>query len=89
MRICSELWDAGISADFMYKVKPKLPKQYDFCDKEENQVPWGILIGGEEVKAGKVRIKDMQNKSEDPELKKGQLVDRSEMIAELKKRLNM
>jgi histidyl-tRNA synthetase len=85
MKICAELWDAGIKADFMYKSKPKLLKQFEFCDKEEHQIPWMIIIGSDELAKGQVRIKNMQRK--EPEHKEGDLVYRSEMVTELKKRL--
>lgn len=86
MRICAELWDAGIKADFMYKAKPKLLKQFEHCDKKENQIPWMIIIGSDEVAKGKVRIKSMTLK--DTEQKDGDLVDRKDMVNEMKKRLS-
>ncbi|RIB02561.1 hypothetical protein C2G38_2227478 [Gigaspora rosea] len=33
MKICSELWDAEIKAEFMYKNKPKLQPQFSVCDR--------------------------------------------------------
>ena len=87
MRICTELWDAGISADFQYKAKPKLLKQFEHCDKEENQIPWMVIIGSDEVQQGKCRIKNMLQKSDDPDAKMGVLVDRTDLVAEIKKRL--
>ncbi|KAI3647313.1 hypothetical protein MP228_007534 [Amoeboaphelidium protococcarum] len=87
MKICAELWDAGISADFMYKNKPKLPKQFDYCDKSENQIPWCVIIGSDEVKNGQVRIKDMKLMTDDPAIKMGVLVKREDLVQELASRL--
>lgn len=88
MKICSELWDAGISADFSYKSKPKLVKQFDHCNKDDNQIPWAVIIGSDEVAQGMVRIKNMMDKVEDPKLKMGELVERKKLIPELIKRIN-
>ena len=71
----------------MYKAKPKLLKQFDYCDKEENQIPWMVIIGSDEVKEGKVRVKNMKQKSDDPNEKNGVLMDRSQLVQELKNRL--
>ena len=87
MKICAELWEAGISADFQYKSKPKLLKQFEYCDKSENQIPWAVIVGGDEIARGEVRIKDMLSKSDDPAIKSGVLVKRADLVAELKTRL--
>lgn len=86
LRLCAELWDAGISADFMYRTKPNLTRQFDYCDKKEHQIPWAVIIGSQELADGTVRIKDMTNKdSTDAEQKKGRLVKRVDMVSELLK----
>ena len=74
-------------ADFAYKTKPKLVKQLEYCDKEENQIPYAVIIGSDEVARGEVRIKDMRLTTDDKELKMGVIVKRSDLVAELKKRL--
>ncbi len=71
----------------MYKSKPKLVKQFEFCEKEENQIPWTVIIGSDEVAKGLVRIKDQNLVTDDPNLKNGVLVSRSDLVMELKKRL--
>ncbi|KND02539.1 histidine-tRNA ligase [Spizellomyces punctatus DAOM BR117] len=58
MRICSELWDAGVKAEYMFKKKPRsLQVQFDVCDKE--QIPLAIIVGGKEIEAGVVKIRKM------------------------------
>ncbi|KAG4443732.1 Cytoplasmic and mitochondrial histidine tRNA synthetase [Cadophora sp. M221] len=84
MDICSRLWEAGIKAEFLYKVKPKLPNQ--FRAAEVNGVPFTIVIGEDEVAQGKVKIKEMGLSEGHPE-KEGILVDLVDVATEVKQRL--
>jgi len=83
MKICKEFWDAGIHAEYMYKVKPKLQPQFNACDRE--QIPLAVIIGKGELEEGVVKIKNMKFKEESEG--GGVAVPRDDMIAELKKRL--
>lgn len=83
MKICTELWDAGIKAEFAYKLKPRTQNQWDVCDRD--MIPLAVIVGGEEIEKGLIKIKDMRTKDETQ--KGGIEYSRSEMIAELKKRL--
>ncbi|CAG8467717.1 4455_t:CDS:10 [Acaulospora colombiana] len=62
MKICAELWDADIKAEFTYKNKPKLQHQFSVCDRE--QIPFAVIIGRDELNRGEVRIKDMRSKEQ-------------------------
>lgn len=84
MQILQELWSAGISAEMMFKTKPKLPAQWNACDKDS--VPLAVIIGGLEVEQGVVKIKDMTIKDGSKDFKE-QAVPRSAMIEEIRKRL--
>ncbi|KAJ2720007.1 Cytoplasmic and mitochondrial histidine tRNA synthetase [Coemansia sp. Benny D115] len=86
MRVATELWDAGIPTEFAYKIKPRFQKQLDTC--ETDAVPWAVLVGADEIAAGVVKIKDMSGNASAEE-KGGVAVSRSDMVAELKKRLAM
>lgn len=86
MDILRELWDAGIAAEMLFKQKPKLPAQWNACEKEG--IPYAVIIGSSEIEQGVVKIKDMYNKTGTQE-EKEQVVPRSSMITELKKRLNL
>lgn len=46
-----------------------------------------VIIGGDEVAKGLVRLKDQRVQSDDPEVKMGKLVKRADMIAEIKRML--
>ncbi|KAI1499176.1 histidyl-tRNA synthetase, class IIa [Biscogniauxia marginata] len=83
MSVCASLWDAGIKAEFLYKVKPKLPKQFNAA--EDNGVPFAVVLGEDELAQGKVRIKEMGLR--DHPDKDGVLVNLSEVAEEVKQRL--
>ncbi|KAF5622349.1 histidyl-tRNA synthetase [Fusarium tjaetaba] len=84
MSVCAKLWESGIKAEFLYKVKPKLPAQFKAA--EANGVPFAIFLGEDEVKAGNVKIKEMGLQEGHPE-KEGILVSMSDMAKEIKVRL--
>ncbi|KAF5019026.1 hypothetical protein F66182_8976 [Fusarium sp. NRRL 66182] len=84
MSVCTKLWEAGIKAEFLYKVKPKLPAQFKAA--EANGVPFAIFLGEDEVASGRVKIKEMGLQEGHPE-KEGILVDLSDMAKEIKVRL--
>ncbi|OSD00881.1 histidyl-tRNA synthetase [Trametes coccinea BRFM310] len=58
VRLVQELREAGIKADFMLKRKPKLPAQFDAGERDE--VPFAIIIGGDELKEGLVTVKEQK-----------------------------
>ncbi|KAL2912932.1 Cytoplasmic and mitochondrial histidine tRNA synthetase [Polyrhizophydium stewartii] len=77
MKIARELWDKDIKAEFMFKANPKLPAQWTACERD--QVPLAIIIGGDEVAKGLVKIKDMTIK--DGSADKEVVVPRADMAA--------
>ncbi|KAL7414313.1 hypothetical protein BDY24DRAFT_386502 [Mrakia frigida] len=93
MQICKQLWDAGIKAEFMYKVKPKNIKvQFDIVDRDA--IPFAIIVGASEVEAGTVRIKEQWMTPEQIQASKeidanGTLMKRTEMVGWLKERLTL
>ncbi|EEB05108.1 cytoplasmic histidine-tRNA ligase Hrs1 [Schizosaccharomyces japonicus yFS275] len=82
MNVCSELWAAGIKAEFLYKVKAKPRQQFEAADKYG--VPVAVILGQDEFNGGNVRIKRMGQKENSDE---GVLVPRASMVSELKKLL--
>ncbi|PQE14147.1 hypothetical protein CJF31_00006674 [Rutstroemia sp. NJR-2017a BVV2] len=84
MSICSTLWEAGIKAEFLYKVKPKLPNQFKAA--ELNGVPFSIILGEDEVAQGKVKIKENGLREGHPE-KDGVVVNLEDLVSEVKQRL--
>ncbi|TAQ89718.1 hypothetical protein B7494_g1959 [Chlorociboria aeruginascens] len=84
MAICATLWEAGIKAEFLYKVKPKLPNQFKAA--EVNGVPIAIVIGEDEMAQGKVKIKEMGLRDGHPE-KEGVLVNLADLVPEVRTRM--
>lgn len=76
MAIASRLWKAGIRAEFSPKVKPKLPQQF----KAAEGVPLGIILGQDELAAGQVRLKELNQGDEN----RGKLVDVEALADEVK-----
>ncbi|KAG0226455.1 Cytoplasmic and mitochondrial histidine tRNA synthetase, partial [Actinomortierella wolfii] len=83
LKLCKELWDAGIKTEFTYKLKPRTQSQWDACDKD--MIPLAVIVGGDEIEKGLVKIKDMRTKDESQ--KGGIEYPRADMVAEIKKRL--
>lgn len=85
MEVAKALWDAGIKAEYMWKVKPKLQNQFKAA--ENSKVPWCVILGEDELKAGKVKIKEMGLPEGHAE-KDGIIVEKANLIAELQGRFS-
>lgn len=72
-------------AEFSYKLKPKLPQQFKAA--EQGGIPFAIILGEEELAAGKVRIKEMGLPDGHPE-KEGVEVELASLVPELQARLS-
>lgn len=84
MAIANQLMDAGFTAELTYKEKPKLPAQ--FKKAEQCGAPIGIILGQDEMKEGKVKIKVMGLPDSDPR-KEGVLIEQKDLISEVRKTL--
>ncbi|KAL8717100.1 MAG: hypothetical protein Q9181_008359 [Wetmoreana brouardii] len=84
MEIANQLMDAGFTAEFTYKEKPKLPAQ--FKKAEQAGAPIGIILGQDELKEGKVKIKVMGLPDGDPR-KEGVLIEQKDLLSEVRKTL--
>ncbi|EAQ93387.1 hypothetical protein CHGG_01622 [Chaetomium globosum CBS 148.51] len=83
-QICARLWDAGIKAEFLYKVKPKLQNQFKAA--ETGGVPFALILGEDELAQGKAKLKEM-GLPEDHPLKEGELISLDNLIEEVQTRL--
>ncbi|KAF2020269.1 histidyl-tRNA synthetase [Aaosphaeria arxii CBS 175.79] len=86
MQIARQLWDAGVKTEFSYKVKPKLQQQ--FKTAETSGVPLAVILGEDEWKEGKVKLKEMGLPEDHPD-KNGVLVDIKDLVAEVRKRIKV
>ncbi|PPJ51215.1 hypothetical protein CBER1_08050 [Cercospora berteroae] len=85
MEVATRLWDAGIKAEFLWKTKPRLPAQFKAA--ETNGVPFAVILGDDELAAGKCKIKEMGLPEGHPE-KEGVSIDMANLIEEVKVRIS-
>lgn len=69
----------------MYKAKPKLRAQFEYCDKE--QIPIAVLVGPDELKEGFVRVKEQKGKEADSAASEGEKVKVDDLVRWLQERL--
>ncbi len=84
MEVARTLWEAGIKAEFAYKNKPKLPAQFKAA--EVGGVPFAVILGEDELREGKVKIKEMGLPEGHAE-KDGVLVEKGRLVVEVRERL--
>jgi histidyl-tRNA synthetase len=84
MQVAKRLWDVGIKAEFSWKVKPKLPQQFKAA--EVNGVPFAIILGDDELAAGKCKIKEM-GLPEGHSEKDGVLIEMAKLEDEVRERV--
>ena len=84
MDVARTLWEAGIKAEFTYKEKPRLATQFKAA--EVGRVPFAVILGEDELKMGKVKVKEMGLPEGHPE-KDGVLVERDRLVEEVRERL--
>lgn len=53
LKLITELWDAGIKAEMLYKNNPKLLTQLHYC--ESTGIPLVVITGEQELKEGSSR----------------------------------
>uniref|UniRef100_S4PW68 histidine--tRNA ligase n=2 Tax=Pararge aegeria TaxID=116150 RepID=S4PW68_9NEOP len=80
MKICAELWGAGIKTEQSYKKNPKMLNQLQHC--EENGIPLAVILGESELKRGLVKIRNISTRSEDE-------IPRASLVEELKSRIQV
>ncbi|KAI0066522.1 histidyl-tRNA synthetase [Artomyces pyxidatus] len=88
MELVQELREAGIATDFLAKNKPKFNAQ--FAAGERDEVPFAVILGGDELLAGLVTVKEQRwefvegKKVKVASTDKGTQVKRSELAQWLK-----
>lgn len=69
---------AWSQTDFLYKNKPKLPAQFAAGEREE--VPFAIILGGDELKEGLVTVKEQRWEFVDGEKRKVESADKGTKV---------
>uniref|UniRef100_A0A3P8NXK7 histidine--tRNA ligase n=1 Tax=Astatotilapia calliptera TaxID=8154 RepID=A0A3P8NXK7_ASTCA len=77
LQLISELWNAGIKAEVMYKKNPKLLSQLQYC--EEAGIPLVAILGEQELKDGVVKLRVVATREEVD-------ISRADLISEIKRR---
>lgn len=77
LKLISELWNAGIKAEMLYKKNPKLLNQLQYC--EETGIPLVAIIGEQELKDGVVKLRVVATREEVN-------ISRQDLVAEIKRR---
>ncbi|XP_037316801.2 histidine--tRNA ligase isoform X1 [Pungitius pungitius] len=77
LRLLTELWNAGIKAEVMYKKNPKLLSQLQHC--EESGIPLVAILGEQELKDGVVKLRVVASREEVD-------VSRAALIDEIRRR---
>ncbi|XP_060771236.1 histidine--tRNA ligase isoform X1 [Neoarius graeffei] len=77
LKLTTELWNAGIKAEVLYKKNPKLLTQLQHC--EETGIPLVAILGEQELKDGVVKLRNVASREEVD-------VSRAELVEEIKKR---
>ncbi|KAK0151135.1 Histidine--tRNA ligase, cytoplasmic [Merluccius polli] len=62
LKLVTELWNAGIKAEVMYKKNPKLLSQLQHC--EESGIPLVAILGEQELKDGVVKLRTTATREE-------------------------
>lgn len=79
LKLITELWDAGIKAELLYKNNPKLLTQLCYC--ENTGIPLVAIIGEQELKEGVIKLRSVASREE-------VAVKRENLVAEIQKRLS-
>jgi len=75
LKLCAELWAAGINAETSYKANNKFMTQIQHCEKLN--IPLAVVIGKAELEEGKVKIRKIAEQEEE-------LAARRDMVPKLK-----
>jgi histidyl-tRNA synthetase len=62
LRLCGQLWDAGIRTETSYKANPKLLDQLQYC--EDKGIGMAIIIGESELQKGIVKLRNIASREE-------------------------
>ncbi|XP_004397829.1 PREDICTED: probable histidine--tRNA ligase, mitochondrial isoform X2 [Odobenus rosmarus divergens] len=79
LKLISELWDAGIKAELLYKNNPKLLTQLHYC--EQMGIPLVVIIGEQELKEGVIKLRSVASREE-------VAIKRENLVAEIQKTLS-
>eukprot|EP00057_Strongylocentrotus_purpuratus_P021777 XP_011676251.1 PREDICTED: histidine--tRNA ligase, cytoplasmic [Strongylocentrotus purpuratus] len=77
MKLCNQLWSAGIKAEMSYKKNPKMLDQYQQAEKYS--IPLLAVIGEQELKDGVITLRNSATREENQ-------IQRSDLIQVIKEK---
>ncbi|XP_061692080.1 histidine--tRNA ligase isoform X2 [Syngnathoides biaculeatus] len=77
LKLVTELWNAGIKAEVLYKKNPKLLSQLQHC--EESGIPLVAILGEQELQDGVVKLRVVATREEVD-------ISRSDLVEEIRRR---
>ncbi|CCE79543.1 Piso0_001615 [Millerozyma farinosa CBS 7064] len=83
MAIANKLWAAEINAEYLYKAKPNIRKQFDAAEK--SGAKFAVILGKEEFPKGDVRIKALGQGEDSDE---GELIKSDDLVKVIKEKLS-
>jgi len=57
MKICKELWNAGIKAELLPRASPKIQAQLKYAG--DNNIPFAVVFGDKELQSNTLLLKDL------------------------------
>jgi histidyl-tRNA synthetase len=63
MKLTNILWSANISAEFNQQENPKL--KFEIANALERNIPFMVIVGEEEAREGKCKVKDLRARTEE------------------------
>lgn len=63
MKVTRLLWDAKMKAEFSQQENPKL--KYELTDALEREIPFMVIVGEEELREQKCKVKDLKARTEE------------------------
>lgn len=82
MQVAKQLWASGINAEYVYKTKANIRKQFDAAEKAGAKL--AVILGKEEYPAGKLRVKVLGQGDDSNE---GDVVDVADIQKVVKEKL--
>lgn len=82
MSVAKQLWQAGISAEYVYKAKANPRKQFDAAEKSGAKL--AVILGKEEYPEGKLRVKKLGQGDDSNE---GELVEAKDIVSVVQEQL--
>eukprot|EP01112_Ceratiomyxa_fruticulosa_P013061 TRINITY_DN3652_c0_g5_i2.p1 TRINITY_DN3652_c0_g5~~TRINITY_DN3652_c0_g5_i2.p1 ORF type:complete len:503 (+),score=133.89 TRINITY_DN3652_c0_g5_i2:447-1955(+) len=83
LKVCSELWAAGIRTEYLYKENPRIDAQLKYADAYS--IPLSIVFGKRELESGTLNLKNLV--ASEGDANKQVIIRREDLVPEVLKKL--